>query len=89
MPRAGDRNYVVQAACSAKTATALDYVLVDARESSASKSEEERTISSGRIPCDGTLIAYSAGPLSHATVTVDFRAVPEDLSQAYAVVVPE
>jgi hypothetical protein len=35
------------------------------------------------------LIADSAGPLTHATVTVDFRAVPEDVSQAYAVVVPE
>ena len=89
-PRAGDRSYVVKAACSAKrTTTALDYVLVDARASSASKSEAERTISSGAIPCDGTLIANSAGPLDHTPVTVDFRAVPEDISQAYAVVVPE
>jgi len=88
-PRAGDRDYVVKAACSAKTATTLRYVLVDARESSASQSEDERAISGGEIPCDGTLTVNSAGPLPHATVTVDFRDVPEDLSQAYAVVVPE
>ena len=88
-PRAGDRDYVVKAACSAKTATTLTYVLVDARESSASRSEEERTISGGDIPCDGTLTVNSAGPLPHAIVTVNFRAVPEDVSQAYAVLIPE
>jgi hypothetical protein len=89
-PRAGDRSYVVKAACSARrTTTVLDYVLLDAGASSASESEAERTISSGALPCDGTPIADSAGPLGHGPVTVDFRAVPEDISQAYAVVVPE
>ena len=87
--RDGDRNYVVKAACSATRTTPLTYVLLDARTSSASKSEAERTISSGTIPCDGRVIADSAGPLAHLPVTVTFLPLPEDLSQAYAVVVPE
>jgi hypothetical protein len=28
-------------------------------------------------------------PLDHTPVTVDFRDVPEDISQAYALVVPD
>ena len=86
--RAGDRNYVVKAACSAsESATTLDYVLSDA--SSSSKSREERMIFRGTIPCDGHAIAGSVGLPAATPVTVDFGDIPDDLSQAYAVVVPE
>lgn len=87
--RAGDRNYVVKAACSATGTTTLTYLLLDARVSSESESQEERTLSRGDVPCDGTVAANSAGPLTHGPVTVTFLAVPESLRKAYAVVVPE
>ena len=80
---------MVKAACSARRTTALDYVLLDAGENSASKSEAERTTSIGAIPCDGTPIGDFAGPLRHGPVILDFASVPEDISQAYAVVVPK
>ncbi len=34
-----------------------------------------------------TVTAFT--PLDHTPVIADFRAVPEDISQAYALVVPE
>ena len=67
---------------------ATDLRLLDARTSSASKSEAERTISSGTIPCDGRVIADSAGPLAHLPVTVTSSPSPRTCP-AYAVVVPE
>ena len=57
--------------------------------SSSSKSREERIIFSGTIPCDGHAIAGSVGVPAATPVTVDFGDIPDDLSQAYAVVVPE
>lgn len=87
--RAGDRNYVVKAACSATGTTTLTYLLLDARASSESESQEERTLSRGDVPCDGAVAAISAGPLIHGPVTVTFLAVPESMRKAYAVVVPE
>ena len=63
--RAGDRNYVVKAACSATGTTTLTYLLLDARASSESESQEERTLSRGDVPCDGAVAANSAGPLIH------------------------
>ena len=87
--RAGDRNYVVKAACAASGTTTLSYLLLDARASSESKSQEERTLSSGDVPCDGTVTTTPAGPLTHGPVTVTFLAVHEPGPRAYAVVVPE
>jgi hypothetical protein len=87
--RAGDRDYVVKAACSATGTTTLTYLLLDARVSSESESQEERTLASGDVPCDGTVTANSAGPLIHGPVTVTFLALPEPAPEAYAVVVPE
>jgi hypothetical protein len=87
--RAGDRNYVVKAACSATGTTTLTYLLLDARASSESESQAERTLSRGDVPCDGVVAANSAGPLIHGPVTVTFLAVPESMRKAYAVVVPE
>ena len=89
--RPGDRTYRVEAACSGKgAATILTYVLLDARDSSAAKAQEERTISSGEVTCDGvTVTANSTGPLPDGPVTVSFVTVPEQVSVAYAVVVPE
>ena len=87
--RAGDRNYVVKAACSATGTTTLTYLLLDARASSESESQEERTLSRGDVPCNGAVAANSAGPLIHGPVTVTFLAVPESMRKAYAVVVPE
>ena len=79
---------MVKAACSAsESATTLDYVLSDA--SSSSKGREERMIFRGTIPCDGHAIAGSVGLPAATPVTVDFGDIPDDLSQAYAVVVPE
>ena len=43
----------------------------------------------GTIPCDGHAIAGSVGLPAATPVTVDFGDIPDDLSQAYAVVVPE
>ena len=87
--RAGDRNYVVKAACSATGTTTLTYLLLDARASSESESQEERTLSRGDVPCDGTVTTTSAGPLTHGPVTVTFLAIHEPVPRAYAVVVPE
>jgi hypothetical protein len=86
--RAGDRSYVVKAACAATGTATLTYLLLDARASSGSKSQEERTLSRGDIPCDGTVTVNAAGPLTSGPVTVTFLALPEHAPRAYAVVAP-
>jgi hypothetical protein len=87
--RAGDRSYVVKAACSATEPTTLTYLLLDARARSDAKSQEERTLSRGNVPCDGIVTTTPAGSLTHGPVTVTFLAIHKPVPRAYAVVVPE
>ncbi|MCW2637570.1 MAG: hypothetical protein JWQ99_3937 [Blastococcus sp.] len=86
-PEAG-RDYVIQAACLAGARqSTVTYRLLDARESSAQLPVEQRAISAGELPCDGTTSVNSAGPLP-GPVQVEFDGRPADVIGIYVVVVP-
>jgi hypothetical protein len=87
IPTAGQ--YSVEAACDAGSpATSLTYVVLDARPTTSSESTEQRTITSGQLPCDGEATLSSPTPLVDGPVQVDFRGSLTQVSVAYAVLIP-
>lgn len=80
-------SYVVRAACSASApGAAVTYEVLDSRPSTA---EDQRLLSSGQVPCDGTVTVNGASPLVGNAISVDLTNISGGVTRAYAVVVPE
>ena len=81
------RSYVVHAACSASgPGASVTYQVLDARPSTP---ETQRTLTSGEVPCDGTVTADGASPLVGNVISIDLTKISERVTRAYAVIVPE
>lgn len=80
-------SYMVRAACSASGPGAtVKYEVLDARPSTP---ETERTLTSAEVPCDGTVTANSASPLSGNVIGIQLTNISDRVTRAYAVIVPE